>query len=127
RALVHRPGGPSRGHPGEVADAAPPRGAAVRERGPGLAARVVGGRGGAPEPHLPRASRPGERPALLASEGTRGAAVRRGALWGRVRRHRSGPPGVPALAGDDAAGPGAGRAAAGALAGGRAQRPPPPL
>ena len=55
--------------PGEWRMRHDPRRAAVRERRPGLAARLVGGRGRPPEPDVPGAARPGERPALLAPEG----------------------------------------------------------
>ena len=69
---------------------------------PDSAARVVGGRGRAPEPHLPGASRPGERPALLAPEGARCGRPASERYGDVVRRHRPGARGVPALAGDDA-------------------------
>ena len=43
--------------------------AAVQERRSRFGARLVGGRGRPPEPHVPGPARPGQRPALLAPEG----------------------------------------------------------
>src|SRR6185312_2931727 len=68
-AVVHRAGLARSPRPGAVAPPPRARGAPVRERRSRLAAGVVGGRGRAPEPHVPGSPGPGERSALLAPEG----------------------------------------------------------
>src|SRR5216684_3761357 len=121
RAVVHRA---REARPDRARPVAPPpraRGAAVGERRPRLAAGVVGGRGRAPEPHLPGAPGPGERPALLASEGDGEPTGARRPLRRRGGRHQQVLRGLPQVARDDAAGPGAGRTAPAALAAARLQ------
>src|SRR5205085_5833585 len=85
--LVDGARGPGETRAGTVADAAGSRRAAVQERGSRLPAHLVGGRRRSPEPHVPRAAGPGQRPALLAPEGDRDAPGRRRALRGHLRGH----------------------------------------
>ncbi len=121
RALVHRAGDAREPAAGGVAPAPRARGAAVRERRSRLAARVVGGRGRAPEPDLPGAPGSGERPALLAPEGDGEPARAERPLRRRGGGHQQVLRGLSQVAGDGAARARARRPAPAALAAARVQ------
>src|SRR5439155_13607131 len=104
-----------------VADAPGPRAAPVRERGPGLVAHLVGGGRRSPEPHIPGPARPGQRPALLASEGDRVPPRPRRSLRRRVRRHRQVVRGLSGVARARAPGAGPGQPAPPAVSAARLQ------
>src|SRR5260370_3847022 len=69
----------------------------------------------APEPYIPRASRPHHRHALLAPDGACGAGWRRRPLWRYLRRYESFLCGLSAVEGVDSSCSGAGGAAAPAV------------